>query len=78
MVALLALDAVVATVHLVTVLTREDVTASAAALLAAGAVVWASNVVVFSLLYWELDSGVRPPGPTEPRRHTLTSRFRNS
>lgn len=57
-VALLALDAVVATVHLVTVLTQGgDVTASAAALLAAGAVVWASNVVVFSLLYWELDSG---------------------
>ena len=57
-VALLALDAVVATVHLVTVLTQGGhVTASAAALLTAGAVVWASNVVVFSLLYWELDSG---------------------
>ena len=43
-----------------------------------GAVVWASNVVVFSLLYWELDGGgacsPRPPAcPGLP-----TSRFRSS
>jgi len=32
-------------------------TNSASALLAAGAIVWASNNIAFALLYWELDSG---------------------
>jgi hypothetical protein len=32
-------------------------TNSASALLSAGAIVWASNNIAFSLLYWELDSG---------------------
>ncbi len=30
---------------------------AAGALLAAGGIVWASNVIAFGLLYWELDSG---------------------
>jgi hypothetical protein len=32
-------------------------TNSAGALLEAGAVVWASNIIAFALLYWELDGG---------------------
>jgi hypothetical protein len=32
-------------------------TSSAGTLLAAGGIVWASNCLAFSLLYWELDSG---------------------
>jgi uncharacterized membrane protein len=57
-VALLALDALVASIHLVAVLIEGgDTTSSASTLLAAGGVVWASNLLAFSLLYWELDSG---------------------
>jgi hypothetical protein len=57
-VALLVLDAIVATVHLVSVLiSGGGVTSSATSLLAAGAIVWSSNVIAFSLLYWELDNG---------------------
>jgi hypothetical protein len=58
MIGLLVLDALVATAYLVTVLIRGgSLTNSAGDLLAAGAVVWASNVISFSLLYWDLDSG---------------------
>jgi hypothetical protein len=32
-------------------------TNSADALLEAGSIVWASNIIAFALLYWELDSG---------------------
>jgi uncharacterized membrane protein len=57
-VGLLLVDALVATVRLITVLIHGGTTTSSAAtLLAAGGIVWASNVIVFSLLYWELDSG---------------------
>lgn len=57
-VALLVADAAVATVHLVYVLIQGGaITSSASELLYAGAVVWTGNVVAFSLLYWELDSG---------------------
>jgi uncharacterized membrane protein len=57
-VGLLVLDAMVATVHLIIVLIEGgQTTSSAGTLLAAGGVVWISNVIVFSLLYWELDSG---------------------
>ncbi len=57
-VALLVVDALVATGHLITVLVRGGhATDSAESLLVAGAVVWVSNIVAFSLLYWELDSG---------------------
>lgn len=37
-------------------LTGEE-TNSASALLSAGSVVWVSNILAFSLLYWELDGG---------------------
>jgi hypothetical protein len=67
-VGLLALDALMATVLLIVSLIQGgSVTASAGALLAAGGVVWTSNVVVFSLLYWEIDAGgsaARFNGPT--------------
>jgi uncharacterized membrane protein len=57
-VGLLVLDAMVATVHLIYVLIEGGhMTSSAGTLLEAGGVVWVSNVIVFSLLYWELDSG---------------------
>lgn len=57
-VGLLVLDAMAATIHLIVVLIQGGkMTSSASALLEAGAVVWISNVIVFSLLYWELDSG---------------------
>jgi uncharacterized membrane protein len=71
MVAILVADALVATGHLVVVLVRGGhATESAELLLEAGAVVWVSNIVVFALLYWELDSGgaaARAHGlPTSP------------
>jgi uncharacterized membrane protein len=57
-VGLLAVDALAATVHLVVVLIEGGkTTSSAGMLLAAGGMVWLSNLIVFSLLYWELDSG---------------------
>jgi hypothetical protein len=58
MIGLLVLDALVATGYLVAVLIEGgSLTTDAGDLLAAGAVVWASNVIAFSLLYWDLDSG---------------------
>jgi hypothetical protein len=58
MIGLLVLDALVATGYLVVVLIQGGtLTTNAGDLLAAGAVVWASNVIAFSLLYWDLDSG---------------------
>jgi uncharacterized membrane protein len=57
-VGLLVVDSLVATAHLITALVRGgQSTESAESLLAAGAVVWVSNVIAFALLYWELDSG---------------------
>jgi uncharacterized membrane protein len=57
-VGLLAVDALIATVRLITVLIEGGkATSSAQTLLQAGGVVWASNVIVFALLYWELDGG---------------------
>jgi len=57
-VAVLVLDAMVATVRLIAVLIRGgSMTNSPEALLAAGGVVWLSNLIVFALLYWELDAG---------------------
>lgn len=44
-------------------------TDSAGALLAAGSTVWASNIIAFALLYWELDGG----GASE-RAHRRASR----
>ena len=55
--ALLAV-ALIATGVLITDLTRGGkVTNEASSLLASGALIWLGNVLVFSLLYWLLDSG---------------------
>jgi uncharacterized membrane protein len=57
-VALLVLDAMLATVRLVaTLIHGGSITNSPEALLAAGGVVWSSNLIAFALLYWELDAG---------------------
>ena len=57
-VAVLVLDAMVATVRLIAVLIRGgSMTNSPEALLAAGGIVWSSNLLAFALLYWELDAG---------------------
>lgn len=57
-VALLVLDALVATVRLIAALIHGgSLTNSPEKLLAAGAVVWLSNLLGFALLYWELDAG---------------------
>jgi hypothetical protein len=50
--------ALIATAALITELIRGGkVTESADSLLASGALIWLGNVLVFSLLYWLLDSG---------------------
>jgi hypothetical protein len=57
-VALLALVALLATAELIRDLIRGGkVTDEASSLLASGALIWLGNCVVFSLLYWLLDSG---------------------
>jgi hypothetical protein len=57
-VGLLVVDALVATGLLISELIQGgQATNSAGELLLAGAVVWASNVIAFALLYWELDAG---------------------
>ena len=54
----LVVAAVVATALLINDLIRgEQVTEEAGPLLASGAVIWLGNVLVFSLLYWQFDSG---------------------
>jgi hypothetical protein len=58
LVSLLALVALIATGVLITDLVRGgSVTESATSLLASGALIWFGNCLVFSLLYWLLDSG---------------------
>ena len=58
LVVLLAVVAVVSTAVLINDLIRgEQVTDEAGSLLASGAVIWLGNVLVFSLLYWQFDSG---------------------
>ena len=52
-------------------------TNSADALLEAGAIVWASNIIAFALLYWELDSGGRRRVLTMRRPTRSTSRSRS-
>jgi hypothetical protein len=44
-------------------------TSSASTLLAVGGSVWAGNIIAFSLLYWELDSG----GPAARAQHMPSS-----
>jgi hypothetical protein len=68
-VGLLAVDALAATIHLITVLIQGGtLTKSAGPLLAAGGIVWTSNVIVFSLLYWELDRGGAAARAHDPTR----------
>jgi hypothetical protein len=58
LVSVLVLGALWATVLLMThLINGGKETDSAEALLAAGSTVWASNIIAFALLYWELDSG---------------------
>lgn len=58
LVLLLAAAALLSTVILIVDLVRGgSVTESATSLLASGAVIWLGNCLVFSLLYWLLDSG---------------------
>jgi hypothetical protein len=58
LVAVLVLSALWATVVLTThLINGGKETDSAQALLAAGSTVWASNIIAFALLYWELDGG---------------------
>ncbi len=58
LVSALAAVALVSTIVLVTDLIRGGpVTNEASSLLASGAIIWLGNALVFSLLYWLLDSG---------------------
>jgi hypothetical protein len=58
LVSLLTLVALISTGVLITDLVRGgSVTESATSLLASGALIWFGNCLVFSLLYWLLDSG---------------------
>jgi uncharacterized membrane protein len=58
-----------ALILLVQILSSSEHSATPADLLGRGAVVWLTNVIVFSLWYWQLDGGgpaeraARPPGP---------------
>jgi hypothetical protein len=57
-VGILVVDALLATGLLISVLIQGgQATNSAGELLRAGTCVWASNVIAFALLYWELDAG---------------------
>ena len=67
LIALLVATTLWCTGELIVELSAADRPSNAAgALLAAGGIVWASTVIAFGLLYWELDSG----GPAE-RAHGL-------
>jgi len=58
LVAILTLSSLAATAQLVEVLINGGKeTNSASDLLAAGTIVWLANIIAFSLLFWELDSG---------------------
>jgi hypothetical protein len=58
LVVLLTVVALASTAVLITELVRGGkVTDAATSLLASGALIWLGNVLVFSLLYWLLDSG---------------------
>jgi hypothetical protein len=54
---LLSLASAISAVLLVHVLARGSRAESAAALLLAGRAIWAANVLIFALWYWELDRG---------------------
>jgi hypothetical protein len=58
LVGLLVFDALWSTSWLVKALIEgSKITESASELLEAGALVWVSNIIAFSLVYWELDEG---------------------
>lgn len=63
---LLSLANAISTALLVNELARGSAAESAAALLLAGGSIWAANVLIFALWYWELDRG----GPAD-RRHAV-------
>ncbi len=70
LVALLVLAALWATAVLLRDLIEGSLeTSSASTLLAVGGTVWAGNIIAFSLLYWELDSG----GPPARAHHMPSS-----
>ena len=50
-------------------------TNSADALLKAGSIVWASNIIAFALLYWELDAGGPAARAHKPPRRKLDLAF---
>jgi hypothetical protein len=59
------------TVRLVTaILFAEPFTQSARVLLAAGAVIWLTNVIAFALWYWDLDRGGAAARALGPHRRT--------
>jgi hypothetical protein len=75
LVAVLGLSAMVATGLLIdSLITGGPETESAGELLQAGAIVWISNNIAFSLLYWELDCGGAAARAHDPERPP-TSRF---
>jgi hypothetical protein len=69
LVAVLGLSAMVATGLLIdSLITGGPETQSAGELLQAGAIVWISNNIAFSLLYWELDCGGAAARAHDPER----------
>ena len=78
LISVLALGATWSTIHLIDdLLQGGPETSSAADLLHAGGSVWASTVLAFSLLYFELDGGGAAAGPSACRA-ALTSPSPNS
>jgi hypothetical protein len=70
LVSVLVLDALWATVLLTThLINGGEETRSADALLTAGSTVWASNIIAFALLYWELDGGGSATRARHPPDH---------
>jgi hypothetical protein len=70
LVSVLVLGALWATVLLTShLINGGHETGSAEALLTAGSTVWASNIIAFALLYWELDSGGAAIRARYPREH---------
>jgi hypothetical protein len=70
LVGLLVFDALWSTSWLVEALIEgSKITESASELLAAGGLVWISNIIAFSLVYWELDDGGPAARLLEDRRH---------
>jgi hypothetical protein len=70
LVSILTLSSLAATGQLIEVLINGGKeTNSASELLAAGTIIWTANIIAFSLLYWELDSGGAAARAHNLRRH---------